>query len=166
MPSARINTNNNRGFYFITLTVKNWYYLFDRYNRWSILAQSLFYCINNKNLSLYGFVFMLNHIHLLFISPDAAGFIRDFKRFTASEMKKNILNNEPQVLKLFMDKEGIFTLWQKTNMPILIESEKVFLQKLEYIHNNPVRKSYVERPEYWYWSSANTKCELKTTAYC
>lgn len=165
MPSLRIGHNNNSGFYFTTFTIKNWYYIFDRYNRWDILAQSLQYCIDNKNLLLFGFVFMLNHVHLLFHSPDAAGFIRDFKRHTSTEIKKNIEIYEPQILKLFVDENGAYSFWQKTNMPILIESEKVFFQKLFYIHDNPARKGYVEKPEYWYWSSSNSNCTLKTTSF-
>jgi hypothetical protein len=47
-------------------------------------------------------------------------------------------------------------------MSKLVESEDFFFQKLEYIHNNPVRKQYVVKPEDWYWSSANMSCELKT----
>lgn len=107
---------------------------------------------------------MLNHTHLLINSPDVAGFIRDFKKFTSKEFKENIMINEPQVLQLFLTKDNTYEFWQKTNMPVLIETEKVFLQKLQYIYNNPVKKKYVERPEYWYWSSANPHCELKTTA--
>ena len=30
------------------------------------------------------------------------------------------------------------------------------MQKIEYIHNNPVRRGYVTRPEYWQYSSART----------
>jgi hypothetical protein len=33
---------------------------------------------------------------------------------------------------------------------------------MEYIHNNPVRKRYVDKPEDWHWSSANPYCKLKT----
>ncbi|MBU3979557.1 hypothetical protein KJ980_05090 [Patescibacteria group bacterium] len=161
MPSAQIGKNNNSGCYFITFTINHWYYLFDRYNRWNILAKSLQYCVDNKSLKLYGFIFMLNHIHLIFSSPDAIGFIRDFKKFTSKELKKNILETEAHVLKLFLDENNNYQFWQKTNMPLLIETEKFFLQKLNYMYNNPVRKKYVEKPEYWYWSSANPACELK-----
>lgn len=104
---------------------------------------------------------MLNHIHLIFSSPDASGFIRDFKKFTSKELKKNILENEAHVLELFLNKDGNYQFWQKTNMPLLIETEKFFFQKLNYMYNNPVRKKYVEKPEYWYWSSVNPACELK-----
>jgi hypothetical protein len=39
-------------------------------------------------------------------------------------------------------------------MPILIYSDRFFNQKLNYIHNNPVEKGYVEAPEDWIYSSA------------
>lgn len=160
MPSATISKQNNTSYYFITFTVHKWYYLFDRYQRWQILADSLTYCAKEKGLKIYGFVFMLNHVHLLFTSPDAAGFVRDFKKFTSKELKKNVIATEPNVLKLFLDDKGEYHFWQPTNMPIMIESEKVFLQKLLYIHNNPVRKQYVSKPENWFWSSANPECAV------
>lgn len=161
MPSVSIQKNNNSSYYFITFTVIHWYYLFDRYNRWQILADSLNYCVKEKELKVYGYVFMLNHMHLLFFSPDSTGFIRDFKKFTAKKLKKNIIETESHVVKLFLDEKEEFHIWQPTNMPILIESEKVFVQKLNYIHYNPVRKTYVAKPEYWYWSSANPECEVQ-----
>ena len=80
MPSIRVSKELNDKAYFLTFTVKNWYYVLDRYNRWNIIANSLKYFQENKELKLYGFVFMINHIHLLVSSPDVAGFIRDFKK--------------------------------------------------------------------------------------
>lgn len=165
MPSLRISQHNNTGHYFITLTTKNWYYLFDRHERWTILADSLNYCKAEKQLRLFGFVFMLNHIHLIFYSPDVAGFVRDFKKFTSKKLKENILKTEPTILKLFLEPNGEYHFWQKTNLPLLIENERFMLQKLNYIHMNPVRKQYVIKPEYWYWSSANPECELKVSSF-
>jgi putative transposase len=161
MPSLRVSKNLNDKTYFLTLTVKKWYYLFDRHNRWNILAGSLEYCHSNKNLKLFGFVFMLNHIHLIVSSPDMTGFIRDFKRHTSRELHKNISQTEPNILQLFLDENGKYKFWSKTNMPKLIETEKFLYQKMEYIHANPVRKSYVAQSDHWYWSSANPNCEIK-----
>lgn len=104
---------------------------------------------------------MLNHIHLVISSPDASGFVRDFKKFTSKQLHKNINTTEPNVLKLFLDEEGSYEFWEKTNMPKIIESQEFFDQKLQYIHNNPVRKNYVAQPEYWFWSSANPYSEIK-----
>jgi putative transposase len=42
-----------------------------------------------------------------------------------------------------------------TNAPKKIENPVFYLQKLNYIHENPVRKGYVTQPEHWLWSSAN-----------
>lgn len=161
MPSVRISKNDNQGIYFLTLSVKNLYYLFDRQYRWNILADSLEFCRKNKGLKIFSFVFMINHIHLIVSSVDVSGFVRDFKKFTSKKIKQNIEVSEPNILKLFLGNDGNYEFWAKTNMPKLVESEEFYNNKVEYIHNNPVRKSYVSQPEYWYWSSANPDCELK-----
>ena len=155
MPSRRVPTELNVGTYYLTMTIQRWYYLFDRHNRWQILTDSLRYCQDNKGLELNGYVFMLNHIHLIATSSDMAGFLRDFKRFTSVKFKQNIEATEPNVLQLFVDEEGKYRFWMETNAPKKIENMDFYRQKLNYIHENPVRKGYVAKPEYWFWSSAN-----------
>ncbi|MEQ1544888.1 hypothetical protein, partial [Methyloglobulus sp.] len=162
MPSRRVATELNAGTYYLTLTVQRWYYLFDRYNRWQILADSIRYCQDNKELELNGYVFMLNHIHLIATSPDMAGFLRDFKRFTSAKFKANLEATEPSVLKLFVDAKESYQFWMVTNAPKKIENPAFYRQKLNYIHENPVRKGYVSRPEHWFWSSANPTTPLLT----
>ena len=160
MPSRRVAAELNAGTYYLTLTVQRWYYLFDRYNRWEILSDSIRYCQDNKGLELNGYVFMLNHIHLIATSPDMAGFLRDFKRFTSAEFRHNLETTEPNVLKLFVDAQGSYRFWMETNAPKKIENPAFYHQKLNYIHQNPVRKGYVSRPEHWHWSSANPASPL------
>ena len=162
MPSRRVAAELNAGTYYLTLTVQRWYYLFDRYNRWQIMSDSIRYCQDNKGLELNGYVFMLNHIHLIVTSPDMAGFLRDFKRFTTAKFKANLETTEPSVLKLFIDAQGSYRFWMETNAPKKIENPAFYLQKLNYIHENPVRKGYVCRPEHWLWSSANPASPLLT----
>ena len=88
------------------------------------------------------------------------GFVRDFKKFTSKEIQKNIIPTEPNVLSLFDDGNGNYEFWAKTNMPKVIKIEKYLLQKIQYIHANPVRKQYVNRPEAWVWSSANPESRI------
>lgn len=163
MPSVKVPQDLNSGTYFLTFVVHRWYYIFDKFNRWDILSDSLKYCINNKNLKLEAFVFMLNHIHLIISSINVAGFVCDFKKFTSKRLKENIFDTQPMLLNLFIDRKGEYHFWQKTNMPKFVESEDFYQQKMNYIHFNPVVKNYVEYPEHWYWSSANPHCELKPT---
>ena len=192
MPSIRINKELNEGTYFLTFTVKNWYYVLDRHYRWNIIANSLKYFQKNKGLKLYGFVFMINHLHLITFSKDTIAFVRDFKKFVAREILKNIRQTEPNMLKIFRvqvrdteptvgkifrvqvrdteptvvrDTEPTYEFWNKTNMPELIVSEKFFLQKMNYIHENPLKRNYVIKTEDWYWSSANKNCELKIDSW-
>ncbi len=161
MPSKRICKEGNNGFYFLTFTVQHWYYIFDRYDRWEILKNSLNYCIENKELSVMAYVFMLNHIHLIVHSPDVAGFVRDFKKHTSRELMKNIQKYEPQIVHFFQNENGNFNIWKKTNMPIYLESDFVYGQKWDYIEANPVMKKYVHSTNHWWYSSANPQSPVK-----
>jgi hypothetical protein len=50
--------------------------------------------------------------------------------------------------------ESTYQVWKEGNHPQLIESEEVMRQKLDYIHQNPVKRGYVDLPEHWRYSSA------------
>jgi hypothetical protein len=43
----------------------------------------------------------------------------------------------------------------------MILSEKMFQAKLEYIHNNPVKRGYVDQPDHWRYSSARSYLGLE-----
>jgi len=88
------------------------------------------------------------------------GFVRDFKRHTSKEIQNNIIATEPTVLTLFDIGDGKYEFWSKTNMPKMIETEDYLIQKINYIHANPVRRQYVRKPEDWLWSSANPDNEI------
>lgn len=47
-----------------------------------------------------------------------------------------------------------YKVWQEGYHPIAIDTDDFFQQKLDYLHENPVRKGFVEKPEYWRYSSA------------
>jgi REP element-mobilizing transposase RayT len=83
--------------------------------------------------------------------------IRDLKRHTSQEITDYIEETLPGKnlfwLKPFYGKK-INHVWQEGYHPVLLYSEKWFVEKLNYIHNNPVEKGFVERPEYWKYSSA------------
>ena len=159
MPSIRVPKESASEIFFVTFSVHRWYYLFDRHNRWDIIADSLLYCQEHKGLLIYHYVFMLNHIHLIAQCDDMSGFIRDFKTHTSKAIKKNIEETEPEILKLF-ETNGEYHFWQKTNMPEIIRSEDFYRTKANYIEQNPVRKRYVNRAEDWVYSSANREANI------
>jgi REP element-mobilizing transposase RayT len=105
---------------------------------------------------------MLNHIHLLSSGRDnilLSDIMRDFKRHTSTEITETLeKDHEKYLLYIFKkagEKQGSkIKIWQDEYHPEAIYSEKWFHQKLNYMHENPVRKGFVLHPENWKYSSA------------
>lgn len=53
----------------------------------------------------------------------------------------------------FNNNNNDYQFWQQNNHPIEL-SDSMMLDKLEYIHNNPVDAGFVDAPEAWRYSSA------------
>ncbi|MGM0547113.1 MAG: REP-associated tyrosine transposase [Bacteroidota bacterium] len=151
-------------YYFCTTSITNWYPVFTEAKYFSIIIDSLKYCQRNKGLFLHAYVIMLNHLHLI-ISADVPSFIpniiRDFKRYTSSEISSLLKTcMQKEALRIFKEaaKGGNnnqkYKVWQHNYHPIGLQSEYFFKQKLQYIHQNPVKKGYVNKPEHWRFSSA------------
>ena len=148
--------------YFITSTIVEWTPVFYDRDLFAVIIESLKFCVENKGLRVHGYVIMFNHIHLLVSSKRSlSDTMRDFKAFTSSQIIKTLrASNRKVFLKIFRQaaiddsKSEKYRVWQKGYHPIGINTEKFYLQKLEYIHENPVRKGYVIRPEHWVYSSA------------
>jgi REP element-mobilizing transposase RayT len=165
--SRKYKFRNPEGAYFISFATVNWVDVFTRELYFNILADSITYCRKHKGMELYAYVFMTNHVHLLFrsIDNDPSGLIRDLKGFTSRKLLQVIKENPKEsrkdnLLKLFGDagaKNSNLTnyqLWQQNNQPIEVYSTWVLEQKVNYIHNNPVKAGFVTNPADWKYSSA------------
>jgi hypothetical protein len=47
-----------------------------------------------------------------------------------------------------------YQLWEESFHPQLIFNDEMIIQKIDYIHNNPVNRGYIDKPEHWRYSSA------------
>lgn len=81
--------------HFITATVVDWIDVFTRKNYRDCIIDCLDFCIKNKGMTVYGYVIMSNHIHLIIHSKDGklSDLIRDFKKFTAKTILKKFKQN-------------------------------------------------------------------------
>ena len=86
--------------------------------------------------------------------------MRDFRQYTSRNIRE-LLEKNDQVfyLKIFKKAAKLlpkqqYRIWQEDYHPVALTSEKWFKQKMEYLHYNPVRKGFVEKPEHWKYSSA------------
>jgi REP element-mobilizing transposase RayT len=127
------------------------------------IIDSLINCRNNKELNIHGYVIMIDHVHLILSengNKSLSGIFRDLKRHTSNEISA-LLNedNQTHALRIFQEAASskynqTYKVWETGFHPIGLQSEYFFIQKLNYIHENPVRKGYVDKPEHWVYSSA------------
>ncbi|MBM3289183.1 MAG: transposase [Candidatus Hydrogenedentes bacterium] len=149
------------GLYFLTCTIVDWLPVFQSRPYFDIITHSLAFCRANKGMRLYAYVIMENHLHLVVGAPDLSGVMRAFKGFTAREIValaeatgRTGLLNELMVRKKRTKESSQHQVWQEGSHPQRIYDDDVLNQKIEYIHNNPVRRGYVDAPEHWRYSSA------------
>ncbi len=86
--------------------------------------------------------------------------IGNFKSFTARSMIDWLIQNSSKHIlallkaaKQAYKKDQKYQLWQEGFHPQVISNEEMLQQKLEYIHNNPVKRGYVDEPAHWRYSS-------------
>jgi len=154
--------------YFVTLTVTGWIDVFTRINHKNTIIDSLKYCIANKGLNVYAYCLMTNHLHMIvncnepFVLKNT---IRDLKKFTSQKIIEQIENEHESrrewMLSIFATaaynspKHKKYKFWQTGSHAIELYSEKFVWDKINYIHDNPVRAKFVSKPEVWIYSSAS-----------
>ena len=89
------------------------------------------------SLSIFGYVVMPEHVHLL-----------------VSEPLRGLLADAMHYLKLsFAKRLGAGVFWQKRYYDRNVREEREFPEKLRYIHRNPVKRGLVLEAGDWKWSS-------------
>ena len=158
---TRYKITADDGFYFITSTIVEWLPVFATRPYFDIVIQSLKFCRANKGLQLFSYVILDNHFHLVVAGPNLGRIIADLKKFTArqivdhleAEQKRWLLNQLSYYKKRYKTRSH-YQVWQEGYHPQLIYSAEMLLQKMEYIHYNPVKRGLVALPEHWLHSSA------------
>ena len=111
------------------------------------------------SFSLYAWVIMPEHIHLL-LTPHlpevtVTDVLRAMKRPFASTVLSRWRLLDAAILGRVRDARGDAHFWLAGGgYDRNIVSEHELREKVEYIHKNPVRRDLVERPSDWTWSSA------------
>lgn len=161
------------GLFFVTLTVVGWIDVFTRREYCDCLVQNLKYCQEKKGLQLYAYCIMSSHVHLIAAAETGllSFLLRDFKSYTAKQLLQIITNNPEEsrkewLLYLFRHfaKSTANTqnqFWQHHNHPVDLTSNNLIDQKVNYIHQNPVKSGLVNEPQDYFYSSANPLSPLK-----
>jgi putative transposase len=135
------------------------------------VINSLQYCTQHKGLEVFAYVIMPSHIHL--VARQANGklneTVRDLKAHIArkvlqlielahGESRKDWLLHMFSYYAKFQRQNTKYQFWQKTSYPIELINPNMLVQKIDYIHNNPVAAGLVIDPASWQYSSA---CKMR-----
>jgi putative transposase len=149
--------------YFITSSLFNHKKIFqvDEVYNW-IIINSLKHQLKKHRSSLYAYVIMPNHIHLLQHFPvgeSIIDFMRDFKRFTSAAIKNKLFEDNYKIILARLKSNALgynkqnYKIWMDRYDDVIITTERMFKIKMDYIHFNPVKAGLVKEMENWKFSS-------------
>ena len=97
-----------------------------------------------------GYVVMPEHVHLIVDEPRQGNLSTAIKALKQS-VSRRVLGSS--LLKLEQSSWPLLRFWQPRFYDFNVWSEKKRIEKLRYIHRNPVARGLVSSPELWPWSS-------------
>jgi REP element-mobilizing transposase RayT len=169
--SEAYKTSNPESTYFLTFQVVFWLDVFTRKAYRDIFIESLKYCRKHKEMEVFAFVIMSNHVHLILRNTNRklADTIRDLKKYTANQII-NLIDSSNESRRKWLLSEMAFAarkhnrnsnyqLWTHENHAIELINGEMLEQRLNYIHQNPVRAGIVEKAEDYLYSSARNYCK-------
>ncbi len=166
--STKYRILDNQQPHFLTLTIIQWADIFSRPVYKDIFMDSLAFCVKNKGLVLHAYVIISNHVHLIASAKEGiklSAIIRDLKRFTARRLYETLLVEPTESRRYWMrwifESEGQrsscnenIRVWTHDNHPIILETNGILEQKLNYLHQNPVKAGICFAAEDYVYSSA------------
>ncbi len=147
--------------YFLTHTIVDGVPLFDDPVLAEVILGSLTFIQNEFRLRLYAYVLMHNHLHMIVEGADVSEKIRKFKSYTARQIIRS-LEQRNRIILLSRIKQGRvssnpdseYQVWQEGSYPKQVNTVKKMEAFISYLHYNPVKSGFVEKPEHWRYSSA------------
>jgi REP element-mobilizing transposase RayT len=161
MGRSRYTIRETQAPHFLTCTIINWIPVFTRPQTVDIILNALQYRQQHNGWKVYGYVILENHLHLVVQADDLLAELPLFKSYTARQLIDYLKEcHAERVLKQMtffrkahkLDRE--YQCWEEGSHPQLIQNAEMLRQKLDYIHFNPVKRGYVDKPEHWRYSSA------------
>lgn len=145
---------------YVTIVTRNRLPVFQTAQMRELLCQALTEARKSGGFLLFAYVIMFDHIHLLASRKSTTSdLLRVLKGITARRIIDYLKENEyrSSLAKLQhqeRDRKYRYSLWQTEKNVLPIFSESMFLEKMNYIHSNPVRAGLVQDAVDYRWSSA------------
>ena len=152
--------------YFITFTILGWRKIFVNDHLAGLVYKWFDYLRTTYDNQILGYVIMPNHVHCLLKtsakSPGLPILVMNAKRFLAYEIIDYLKQvRDKKTLDYFawyarVQDRAQHKVFTDGYASLIIQSEKMFLQKLNYIHKNPCQEKWqlAKSPEEYRYSSA------------
>ena len=151
MSDTGYKIRDQNGLCFITFSVVDWIDVFTRFEYSEIVVESLNYCIEKKGLNVFAWCLMSNHLHLIVQAREGyklSEILRDFKKYTSSEITKTMEGNRREsrrdwMLDIFRkhgqmnSNNSVYQFWRQDNHPIELNTNEMIDQRMTYVHQNP-----------------------------
>jgi len=103
-----------------------------------------------------GYVVMPEHVHLLLTEPEVgtpSTVMQVLKQRSARALLPKSKRKNPRQRDLFGERPPRRAFWQARFYDFHVWTTRKRVEKLRYMHRNPVERGLVESPEQWPWSS-------------
>src|SRR5687767_11465068 len=153
---------------YITIVTKDRLRAFQTDKMKEVLCLALDEARQSAGFLLFAYVIMLDHLHLLASRPSTTSeVLRVLKGITSRRVIDYLKENRyasslARLQHEQRERNYKYSLWQTEKNVLPVFSEGMFMEKVSYIHQNPVRGGLVERPVDYRWSSARcwNGCQL------
>ena len=135
----------------------------------AITCKALDEARKSGRFAIYAYVIMPDHLHAITDSAIKPSKVLQYingiiSRRVIDHLKEH--GHNASLLKLRRESGArghMYSLWEHHNNTLPIFSEDMFMQKVNYIHQNPVRAGLIERAEDYRWSSVRSwkRCPLE-----
>ena len=119
-----------------------------------IVIGVLSYQLKKQKGKCLGFVIMPEHVHALVWFPEneqLSHFMKQWKQISSSRIKRMFKDKFPMYAGSFDYNEPV---WKQRYYSFNVFSENKLIEKLHYMHNNPVKAGLAKKACDWNYSSA------------
>jgi putative transposase len=142
---------------FLTTTILGWVPVFQDPRVADTMAAAIIDDCRHEGALLHAFVVMPEHIHAIISLPltlDASKAMNRLKGAWGNRIIDCVSIKDYQLLAKKKSQSGERSVWMRSFVGKTIDNEFFFLQKADYIHDNPVRRGLCENTLEYVWSSA------------
>lgn len=143
--------------YFWTATINKWQRLLEKEEYKDVIINSLQYLSDEGKVDVFAFVIMPNHIHLIWRVNELNGKESpqgSLLKYTAHSFKKMLRKEGDSKLASYAVNAANknYEFWQSDSLAIPLFTKKVAVQKLKYVHFNPLAE---------HWQLVKDPCDYK-----